>query len=244
MNVFAGCSGFHYKHWKGSFYPDDMPEEEWLSYYTRHFQTVEINRSFYSLPKEKDLKNWYEQTPAHFRFTMKGSRYITHMKKLVPDKDLSTGLTHFYKSAEILEGKLGCVLWQLPGNLHRDDDKLERFCSMLSPGFKNVIEFRHDSWFTDAVFDILAHNEVSYCIISAPDNLPELVRSTTDTGYIRFHGKKDWYHYFYSEQEIDDWCQKLKGLNVRRMWIYFNNDAEAWAPKNALRMLQKLQDIK
>lgn len=241
MYTFTGCSGFHYKHWKSAFYPEELSEKEWLPYYAEHFKTVEINHSFYSLPKEKELLHWYEQTPGHFRFTMKGSRYITHMKKLVDDKDLRAGLKKFYGAIEPLQGKLGCVLWQLPGNLHRNDEKLNTFCSLLSSNIKNVIEFRHQSWFTEEVLEILKERQVSYCIISAPDDLPEYIKASTDTAYVRFHGKTDWYQYEYSNNELSTWAERIKELSVKRTYLYFNNDAEARAPANAQQM-QKLLD--
>lgn len=236
MYTFTGCSGFHYDDWKDTFYPSDLTKEEWLSYYAQYFKTVEINNSFYSLPEADKLKKWHEQTPGNFRFSMKGSRYVTHMKKLINDSDVREGVKKFYHAVEPLQGKLGCVLWQLPGNQHRDDEKLEDFCSLLSSNFKNVIEFRDLSWFQDPVFEILENHDISYCIISAPDDLPEDIRATTDTAYVRFHGKSDWYNYNYSKKEIKEWQQKLQNINARRIYLYFNNDVKVRAVKNAKSM--------
>jgi uncharacterized protein YecE (DUF72 family) len=242
MNTFTGCSGFHYDDWKGAFYPEDLSKAEWLPYYAQYFKTVEINNSFYSLPNDDKLKTWHEQTPGHFRFSMKGSRYITHMKKLVNDEDVQDGVKKFYKAVEVLKGKLGCVLWQLPGNLHRDDEKLDNFCSLLSGDFKNVIEFRHESWFTVPVFEILSQHDVSYCMISTPDDLPEIARATTNTAYLRFHGKTDWYRHDYSKGEIEEWVEKLQNLSTRRIYLYFNNDHEAKATANARLMQEVLEE--
>lgn len=242
MNTFIGCSGFHYEHWEGSFYPEELSKSEWLPYYAEHFNTVEINNSFYNLPEREDVTHWYEQTPDDFRFTMKGSRYVTHMKKLVDDEDTREGVKTFYDTAETLKEKLGSILWQLPGNQHRDDDKLETFCSTLSSDFTNVMEFRHPSWFTEEVLDILSNHQVSYCIISAPGDLPEVAHTTTDTAYLRFHGKEEWYRYLYSEKEMKQWAQKVQKLEAETAYLYFNNDAETNAIENARQIKEKLED--
>lgn len=240
MYTFTGCSGYHYDGWKRAFYPEDLSKKEWLPYYAKHFKTVEINNSFYRMPTEKKLKNWHDITPGNFRFTMKGSRYITHRKKLVYDDKVKSGLKNFFDILENLEGKTGCVLWQLPGNLHRNDEKLDRFCSLLSSDFKNVMEFRHNSWFTEPVYDILNKHDIGYCMLSAPEGLPEEVLATSDTGYVRFHGKDNWYDYKYSREELNEWAQKLKKLSARRIYLYFNNDAHANAPENAKQMREEL----
>src|SRR6056297_4247126 len=116
-NSYIGCSGYHYDDWHGPFYPEGMKKEEWLSFYAEKFNSVEINNSFYNIPEKSTLKSWKEQTPEHFRFTLKGSRYITHMKKL---KDPETHVKRFLEGIEPLADKIGCILWQLPGNLHVD----------------------------------------------------------------------------------------------------------------------------
>ncbi len=233
MIKFIGCSGFHYDDWKGKFYPEDLSKKEWLGYYADYFQTVEINNSFYGLPSTKTLKNWHSQTPRHFKFTMKGSRYITHTKKLVNDEKVHEAVKKFYDRVEVLHGKLGCILWQLPGNLHRNDEKLENFCSILDSDFKNIIEFRHESWFDEEVYQIMKKHETGFCIISAPDNLPETAAVTTKTAYVRFHGKDDWYNYDYSNSELKNWAEKIADLSAERVYCYFNNDVEAKAVKNA-----------
>lgn len=242
MYTFTGCSGFHYDAWKELFYPDDLSPKEWLPYYAKYFKTVEINNSFYRLPKKETLKKWHGQTPGNFRFTMKGSRYITHRKKLVDDENLRSALKNFYDTVEVLGGKLGCILWQLPGNLHRNDEKLDAFCSRLSTDFKNVMEFRHNSWFIEPVMEVLSSHQVSYCIISAPADLPEDVYITTDTGYVRFHGKKQWYNYDYSEDELREWSSKVKNLSAARVYLYFNNDAHANAVNNGQTMRKLLDE--
>ncbi len=184
MKTYIGCSGFQYDGWKGEFYPFDLVKKEWLAFYAHHFNSVEINNTFYSLPKKAVLKNWYDQVPGNFKFTLKGSRYLTHLKKLNnPEKSLS----NFYYAIQILDGKLGCILWQLPANLHENTEKLENFCKALSADFDNVIEFRHNSWFNEEVYQILEKYNVTFCILSAPDNLESDVIKTTNKTYLRFH---------------------------------------------------------
>ncbi len=237
MRNYIGCSGFTYDHWKGSFYPEDLPKKKWLEFYAEHFDTVEINASFYHLPKEKTLDNWYDRVPGNFRFTLKGSRFITHQKKL---NDVEEPVKTFYDLASRLKGKLGCILWQLPGNQHKDLQKLRSFCDTLSSDFKNVIEFRHNSWFDEEVYEILHDYQIICSILSAPGGLSEEAIETADTAYIRFHGKTSWYKYNYSEQELQDWVQRLRKLKVRQVYGYFNNDYETYAPRNADRFCQLL----
>ncbi|MFO7727296.1 MAG: DUF72 domain-containing protein [Desulfonatronovibrio sp.] len=231
MNNYIGCSGFNYKNWRGKFYPEDLPMKEWLEYYARHFDTVEINSSFYHLPKEKTLKDWHERVPGNFRFTLKGSRFVTHMKKL---NETGEAVKRFYERAALLKGKLGCVLWQLPGNQHKDTEKLNEFCKQLSSDFRNVIEFRHNSWYDPEVYEVMKQYGVIFCVISAPGDLSDEAVKTARQVYMRFHGRENWYRDQYSREELKDWADKLKKLKPRQVYAYFNNDYQAYAPANAL----------
>lgn len=236
MNLHFGCSGFHFNDWKGRFYPDNLPNSQWLSYYSKHFDTVEINNTFYKLPEKETFKKWYHETPDYFNFSVKGSRYITHMKKL---KNVSDSIFEFYKSVSILEEKLACILWQLPPNFHRNDERLENFCRKLSGDFLNVIEFRHKSWFDKEVYKILEDYNVNFCIISTP-TLPDITKVTSTVAYVRFHGlSEDWYTYLYKEDEIKTWADKLKQIQSEECFIYFNNDYKAHSIKN-VRELQRI----
>lgn len=239
MNVFIGCSGWNYKDWKGKFYPEDLPQKEWLEYYTGIFNTVEVNNTFYQLPKNSTLEAWKKQAPKGFNFTLKGSRYVTQMKKL---HEVKSSVKAFENSADVMKTKLSCILWQLPGNLHRNDEKLIDFCKLLKGTNKNVIEFRHESWFDQEVYDILEKNNVSFCSISAP-GFPEEMIATKYVGYVRFHGRgENWYDYTYSKKQLETWQQKIADTavrEVREVYIYFNNDIGANAPENA-RQLQKM----
>ena len=233
MKVFIGCSGWNYKDWKGSFYPKDIPQKKWLEYYSSIFNTVEVNNTFYRLPKETTVENWKNTVPPGFNFTLKGSRYVTQMKKLIEIED---SVKTFEEVAAVLKSKLSCILWQLPPSLHRDDERLENFCKNLKPSNKNVIEFRHTSWFNTTTYDILKNYNISFCSISTPD-FPEDMIITNEVGYVRFHGKaKNWYDYDYSQNELKEWHQKIKDCGAKEVYVYFNNDIAAKAPKNAKQL--------
>jgi Uncharacterized conserved protein len=187
MKKYIGCSGFYYNDWPGLFYPEDLPKKNWLPYYARQFNSVEINSSFYHMPKKTTLERWREVTPKDFCFTMKGSRYVSHIKRM---KNAGEAVKFFYNTVNILEEKLGCVLWQLPENIYRNDELLRDFCKILPRGFHSVIEFRHISWFNEAVNKLLRKHGIAFCMVSAPGNLPEEAVKTADFTYVRFHGKK------------------------------------------------------
>ncbi|MTI30774.1 DUF72 domain-containing protein [Xanthovirga aplysinae] len=235
MEIYCGCSGFYYESWKEIFYPPDLAKKNWLAYYSQHFKTVEINSSFYHLPKEKTMTHWYHTVPENFRFTLKGSRFITHIKRL---RQISEAVKQFYNLANLLSDKLACILWQLPSNLSKDLDRLDSFCQNLSPEFQNIIEFRHPSWFEDDVFDLLSKHHITCCSLSTPINLPEEIIPCSSVAYLRFHGKKVWYDYQYSLKELKEWEQKILHAKVKRFYIYFNNDVNAYAVKNCQQLLK------
>lgn len=220
----------------GKILSQETAKKKWLEYYAGVFNTVEVNNTFYRFPKDEVLENWRDTAPADFNFTLKGSRYITHMKKL---NDVEDSIQKFYDAAGLLKRKLSCLLWQLPPNQHRDDEKLIQFCKTLDARRKNSIEFRHSSWFDPEVYNILKENSIGFCSISSPD-FPEDLICTNKIGYLRFHGKgKNWYDYLYSEAELKEWYNKIKKAEVEQMYVYFNNDIGANAVKNA-RQLKKI----
>jgi len=232
MEKYIGCSGYYYNHWKSLFYPENLAKKKWLAYYAEHFNTVEINNTFYRMPDEKAVKNWYDITPENFVFSVKGYRFITHMKKLTVDEVFIDFLERFQYTAGFLKDKLGPLLWQLPGNFSMNLGKLEKFCSMLSSGFQHVFEFRHESWFTQEVYDVLAKYKHGLCIVSAPGEFPEVLKLTSDISYIRFHGKGAWYNHNYSNEDLQLWKNKLEALPAKKMFAYFNNDINAYAVRN------------
>lgn len=234
-NYHIGCSGWVYSHWKGLFYPSDLPQSRWLHYYAQHYKTVEVNNTFYGSPSGSTLEKWYWEVPDHFRFSLKGSRYITHMKKL---KDVAEPLKRFYKMAGLLREKVGCILWQLPPQLIHQPQRLQDFCRLLSAHYQNVVEFRDVYWYQESTYRILSENQAGFCVISAPD-LPADIKTTNEMTYIRFHGRTSWYSYRYSKGELQEWAQKIKQAAPSEVYAYFNNDHHGNALYNA-RLLQEL----
>jgi len=244
IRTFVGTSGYNYSHWSdGVFYPGGLSEREWLEYYANFFNTVELNVSFYRLPKRSTFEGWRKRTPEDFTFVVKGSRYITHIKKL---KDCGEALNLFFNHVEGLKEKLGAVLWQLPPNLHINCERLESFCKIIhdlkvSSLTRHSFEFRHRSWFCKEVYSILKKYGFSLCIAHS-NYWPYEEVTTSDFVYLRFHGGEILYGSNYSEKELRDWASKArywmgKGKDI---YAYFNNDAHGFAVKNALRFKELL----
>ncbi len=236
MKYFIGCSGYFYWGWKGRFYPEDLKPNQWFKYYSSVFDTVEINSTFYHFPKGTTIKKWYKDSPEDFVFSVKVNKSITHLKKFKDTQDL---INQFYQVvSQNLKEKLGTFLFQLPPSYKYSKINFERLIKQLNPDFKNVIEFRHKSWWNEEVYKSLEENNLCFCSISSP-NLPEDLVKTSDFGYVRFHGKDSWYKYDYTKEELENWAEKIKKAGFKECYIYFNNDFYAYAPKNAL----KLKDI-
>lgn len=235
---FIGTSGWHYDDWRKRFYPQELPKAKWLEFYTRHFPTVELNNSFYRLPSEAAFKNWYDSSPPDFTFAVKVSRYITHIKRL---KNSEEAVDNFIQRARILGEKLGPLLYQLPPNMHRNDETLNSFLSSLPQEFKHVIEFRHQSWLEEDVFAILRQHHAGLCVFDMPDFTCPL-RATANFAYIRFHGSDSLYSSCYSDEELEDWAKRISELaeNLDSVFIYFNNDVEGFAVRNAETIKQFL----
>jgi uncharacterized protein YecE (DUF72 family) len=230
VKLFLGCSGWFYWHWKGKFYPEDLPQSKWFQHYTKYFNTVELNSPFYHWPKISTAKSWYRQAPKDFVYTLKVNRMITHIKKF---KNTSKLVKDFYKVGCELKDKMGCFLFQLPPSLKFSENKLKEIIKQLDTEKKNVIEFRHESWFKKEVYKELKNNGIIFCIVSAP-NLPEDFVKTSDDVYIRFHGKGRWYASNYSDDELKEWAEKIKKSKAENVWAYFNNDTNAYAVNNCL----------
>jgi len=231
LHYHIGTSGWHYDHWRGRFYPEKLAKTKWLEFYTGHFATVELNNSFYRLPSEAAFATWRDSSPASFTFAVKVSRFITHIKRL---KEAGEAVEKFITRAKILGEKLGPLLYQLPPNMHRNDEVLESFVSTLPQGMKHVFEFRHESWLEEGVFQILHKYNIGFCIFDMPSVSCPLV-ATTDFAYVRFHGSAGLYWSCYSDEELASWAKRLASLaqNLKATYIYFNNDAEAFAVRNA-----------
>ncbi len=235
---FIGTSGWHYDDWRRRFYPEKLPKAKWLEHYARHFSTVELNNSFYRLPSENAFTNWYESSPPDFAFAVKMSRFVTHIKRL---KNSEEAVDNFIKRATILGEKLGPLLYQLPPSTHRNDETLNSFLSSLPWGFKHVIEFRHQSWLTEEVFKILRQHNAGLCVFDMPDFTCPLL-ATADFAYIRFHGSDSLYSSCYSNEELAGWAKRIAELaeNMDSVYIYFNNDVEGFAVRNAETIRQFL----
>ena len=234
VKYYVGCSGWHYEHWRGLYYPGELPKPRWLQFYARQFNTVEINNSFYRLTSEKAFTVWRESTPGDFVFAVKVSRFITHIKRL---RNLGSAVENFLSRADFLGEKLGPLLYQLPPNMKRNDEVLQSFLSSLPPKYHHVIEFRHESWIHDAVFDILREHNTGLCVFDMPGFSCPLV-ATSDFAYARFHGSHGLYSSRYTDEELSQWAEKIArlGQNVKASYIYFNNDAEAFAVENAITL--------
>ncbi len=238
MKLYVGTSGWAYKEWRGIFYPQGLPQAKWLEFYNQHFSTVELNNSFYQLPSEKAFNAWKERTSPDFVYAVKVSRLITHLKKL---RNTEAALENFLSRSRLLGGKLGPLLYQLPPNMARNDALLESFLGSLPHDLRHVFEFRHESWLDEEVLALLRRYGVGFCIYDMP-GFGTPVAATADFAYIRFHGSADMYGSCYSDVEIEQWASKIEelGRKLTSVYVYFNNDAEAFAVRNAKGLAAQL----
>ena len=236
-----GCSGWNYQHWRdGVFYPPRLPPRRWLDFYAQHFDTVEVNATFYRLPTEQAVANWVRESPPGFLFAVKMSRYVTHIKRL---RELPPSLELFYSRIRPLVDtpKLGHVLWQLPATFQRDDERLAQALAQLPRG-RHCFEFRHESWFAPEVYELLRRHEVALVIGDTPKRPFQSHELTADWTFIRFHEGTRGRFSNYSESELEEWAQRFEAWAKRvEIWAYFNNDWEGFAPKNALWLKQRLE---
>jgi uncharacterized protein YecE (DUF72 family) len=235
--VRVGCSGWNYPHWRGTVYPKGVPARRWLEHYSALFDTVEVNYTFYRLPPRPAVERWVEQTPPGFLFAVKASRFLTHMKRLT---DMGVGLERFYERIEplIKASKLGPVLWQLPENFRRDDERLAFALGRLPPG-RHCFEFRHPSWFVPQVYTLLREHGVALVIADHPERPFQTRELTADWTFIRFHyGSRNG---DYTERELEEWRRRISARRSRvEVFAYFNNDWEGFAVKNALWLKRHL----
>jgi uncharacterized protein YecE (DUF72 family) len=228
--VFIGTSGWVYSHWRGTFYPDDLSEKEWLGFYAKNFDAVELNSSFYHLPKEKTFRGWYERTPKNFTFTVKGSRFITHVKKL---KDCEEPLGNLLQAAGSLRDKLGPILFQLPPSFKVNKKRLEGFISLLPEDRRFAFEFRHPSWFSREIYSVLREGRCALVVSDTPDYPCEEVQ-TAGFMYFRLHGREKLYSSSYSPEQLREYAEKMKSwAKESDVFVFFDNDSEANAVGNA-----------
>src|SRR5436190_7032746 len=232
----VGCSGFHYKDWKGIFYPDDIPQRKWFEYYSSKFDTLELNVTFYRFPQVKFLENWYNISPADFSFAAKAPRLITHYKQF---NDCERLLNDFYTTlTQGLKDKLGAVLFQLPPKFVYTEERLDLIMSNMHKGFKNTIEFRHESWWTSEVYKKLKEENIIFCGISHP-TLPDDVIITDKIAYYRLHGVPKLYYSSYKQTTLKKIANTLAGdKKVKEAFIYFNNTATPGAIENAVLLIK------
>ncbi len=234
MKVYVGTSGFYYEGWRGKFYPEDLPKRDLLHYYSEKFDTVELNSTFYHLPKVSTVEGWRDRVAEGFRFAVKGSRYITHRLKL---KDVEEPLSLFMERVSAFGEKLGVILFQLPPSIKRDDELISSFMELLPRGYRYAMEFRHESWFSEGVYELLRKRGVAFCVQSHP-KLPGSFQVTADFLYMRFHGVPKLYVSNYSDSELSRWAGLLLEASAgkRDIYCYFNNDVEGHAVTNALSL--------
>ena len=229
-----GTSGWHYQHWVGRFYPDRWPASKMLAYYQERFDTVEINNSFYRLPVESALERWRELTPSNFVFAVKGSRYLTHMKKL---KDPAAGIEKFFSRIDLLKKKLGPVLFQLPPNFGMKPERLETFVKALPKRHRYAFEFRDESWNSPDIYALLRRHNSAWCSYNLA-GYQSPIEVTADFTYVRLHGPAGKYQGSYPDQELAQWAARIRAWRseLKAIYIYFDNDDSGYAAHNALRL--------
>ena len=236
QSVFVGCSGWRYWKWRDSFY-EGVPQNDWFARYLMSFDTVEINASFYSWPTVAGVQAWRRQPgKKKFVYTVKVSEHITHIKRF---KGTKTLVKDFGMIADILGDRMGCFLFQLPPSYRYTKVRLGDIVSQMDPTRRNVVEFRHASWWNEEVYSAFRKAGIIFCSSSGPRLPDELVRTANEI-YVRLHGPKRWYRHDYSKAELAVWAERIKTSGAKRAWIYFNNDNEAHAPKNATALRRML----
>jgi len=229
MNLHVGTSGYSYKEWKGSFYPEKIPAKEMLRFYSERLSTVEINATFYRMPQTSMLENWKEQVPNTFRFALKASQRITHFKRL---KETAEETKYFLETASVLGEQLGVVLFQLPPNMKKDLPRLDMFLAQLPPTPRAAFEFRHPTWFDDDVLELLRSRNRAL-VISDTDDLPAThIDKTADWGYLRLRRLN------YAEENLAEWCQRIRAQDWNETFLFFKHEDEGTGPKLAAQFLK------
>lgn len=232
MKVRAGTSGYSYKEWKGTFYPKDISADDMLSFYAKHFATVEINNTFYKMPSKSLLTGWAEQVPEGFSFVLKAPRRITHIKKL---KGVDDDVAYLLKQAAELGAKRGPLLFQVPPFLKKDLGLLRDFLRLLSPEEQTALEFRHQSWFDDEVFTLLRTQNVALCLADADSELEIPFVSTADWGYLRLRRAE------YTDEDLQQWVERIAGESWKEAFVFFKHEESGTGPQFARRFLKLVE---
>ena len=229
MNLYVGTSGYSYKEWKGSFYPEKIPAKEMLHYYGERLSTVEINATFYRMPQKSMLENWKEQVPPNFRFSLKAPQRVTHFKRL---KETEEETKYFFDTAEVLADQLGVVLFQLPPNMKKDLPRFESFVGQLPAQPRAAFEFRHPSWFDDDVLEILKARNLAL-VVSDTDDMPTThIDKTADWGYLRLR------RVIYSEEHLSEWLERINRQQWSDTFVFFKHEDEGTGPRLAAEFLK------
>ncbi len=243
--LFIGTSGWSYKHWSGIFYPDHIKPAKFLEYYITQFDCVELNSSFYHLPKEATITGWVNRTPDNFKFCPKLSRFITHRKRLI---NCEESTKRFFDLFEVMHKRLGPVLIQLPPGLQFNKSLICDYFSLLKNSYSNYrfsIEIRHKTWITDEFFQLLTEYGIAFVIADSGKRFPYYEAVTTDFVYLRFHGHESLYASDYSEAELQQYTEKIVNWlnNGKVAWVFFNNDFHGYAVKNAQRLRELVESV-
>jgi uncharacterized protein YecE (DUF72 family) len=229
MNLYVGTSGYSYKEWKGSFYPEKIPAKDMLRYYSERLSTVEINATFYRMPQQSMLENWKQQVPPNFRFSLKAPQRVTHFKRL---KETEAETKYFFETAEVLADQLGVVLFQLPPNMQKDLPRLETFVGQLPVQPRAAFEFRHPSWFDDDVLAILKDRNFAL-VVSDTDDMPTThIDKTADWGYLRLR------RVIYSEEHLSEWLERINRQQWADTFVFFKHEDEGTGPRLAAEFLK------
>lgn len=229
MRFFAGTSGYSYKEWKGSFYPEKLPLNQMLGYYAQHFSTVEINNTFYRMPKTSVIESWAAQVPDGFRFVLKASQRITHFKRL---KEAEEPTEYLFRAAAALKDRRGPILFQLPGNFKKDVSRLAAFLDLLETGTQAAFEFRHESWFDGEAFDCLRKKSCALCVADAEDTPRSDLVQTAGWGYVRLRRES------YTDKELCEWIKKLSSQGWDEAYVFFKHEDAGTGPQLAARFLK------
>ncbi|PYS63586.1 MAG: DUF72 domain-containing protein [Acidobacteria bacterium] len=232
MKLHVGTSGYSYKEWKGNFYPEDLPAKEMLSYYSRRLPAVEINNTFYRLPQATMIENWKEQVPDEFRFSIKATQRITHIKRL---NNVVEETKYLLDTSGLLGERLGVVFFQLPPNMKKDSGRLKSFLEFLPSDTRVAFEFRHETWFDDETFDLLRKKDRALVVSDTDEKPLSEIIGTAGWGYLRLRRTS------YNENDLDDWMKRVKDQKWKDAFVFFKHEDEGVGPKLAARFLELAQ---